>query len=130
MDRGENMQRIRSKDTTPELHVRKLLFSLGFRYRIHRKDLPGNPDIVFPARKRVIFVHGCFWHPHQPCRISHVPRSNQAYWLPKLEGNLARDRAALKALRELGWKTLVLRECQVKSVALEGRLRRFLSDGR
>ncbi len=112
MNRSENMSRIRSKDTKPELTVRRLLHALGYRYRLHRKDLPGKPDIVFPSRRKVIFIHGCFWHAHG-CRVSHRPKSNGAYWSPKLQGNVNRDEKALAQLRSLAWEAEVVWECEV-----------------
>jgi len=98
MDRSANMRAIRSKDMQPELKVRSLVHSLGFRFRLHRKDLPGKPDLVFPSRRKVIFVHGCFWHSHG-CGLSHIPKSNVAYWGPKLARNIARDHCNIAALR-------------------------------
>lgn len=111
--RSENMRRIKSRDTSPELAVRKLLYSLGYRYRLNRKDLPGKPDIVFAKRRKAIFVHGCFWHAHA-CRLSHSPRTNTAYWSPKLARNVERDSANQAALELLGWQTLILWECEIR----------------
>ena len=91
MDRSANMRAIRSKGMRPELAVRSLVHKLGYRFRLHRKDLPGKPDLVFPSRRKVIFVHGCFWHSHQGCKAAHIPKSNLDYWIPKLERNRARD---------------------------------------
>lgn len=126
MDRSGNMRAIRSKDMLPELAVRSLVHKLGYRFRLHRKDLPGKPDLVFPSRQKVIFVHGCYWHAHG-CKLAHVPRSNQAYWLPKLERNHARDAEHLKALRAGGWGCLVLWECQLREMRrVRNRLSRFL----
>jgi DNA mismatch endonuclease, patch repair protein len=107
------------------------VFSLGYRYRLHRKELPGNPDLVFVGRRKVIFVHGCFWHAHpdERCRISHVPHSRKDYWVPKLERNKMRDTKAQTELRELGWDVLVLWECQLKSMeSLKQQLTQFLGD--
>lgn len=98
MNRSENMRRIRSKDTAPEMAVRSLAHRLGYRYRLHRKDIPGKPDLVFPGRRKVIFIHGCFWHQHPGCREGRPPKSNTAYWLPKLERNMERDKDALARL--------------------------------
>ncbi|WP_259397709.1 very short patch repair endonuclease, partial [Burkholderia cepacia] len=111
MSRSDNMRRIRSKDTAPEMAVRRLTHGLGYRYRLHRKDIPGKPDLVFPARRKVIFIHGCFWHQHPGCREGRPPKSNAAYWLPKLERNQQRDKAALEKLAALGWNALVIWEC-------------------
>ena len=126
-ERSERMRRIRSKDTKPELVVRKLLFSLNFRYRLHQRTLPGIPDIVFPTRKKVIFVHGCFWHPHRGCKISHMPKSRLEYWASKLEGNRKRDKVNHERLKILGWSVLVVRECQLRAIdRLIKRLQGFL----
>lgn len=126
--RSERMGRIRAKDTKPELVVRSLLSSMGCRYRLHRRNLPGVPDIVFPAKKRAIFVHGCFWHQHKRCRYSHVPKSRKDFWVPKLIKNQKRDKENLCRLRSSGWKVLVVWECQTSGVrGLKERLGRFLS---
>lgn len=111
--RSENMRRITSKNTKPEIILRSLLHRRGYRFRIHRKDLPGNPDIVFPARRKAIFVHGCFWHQHPNCREGRIPGSRQEYWKPKLAKNVSRDAAALVKLTELGWHTTVVWECEL-----------------
>lgn len=109
------MSRIRSKDTKPELKVRSALHQMGFRYRLHRRDLPGCPDIVLPKYRTVIFVHGCFWHRHDSCRDGKIPEtSREEYWEEKLEGNVRRDKRNLAALRKSGWRTLVIWECDVK----------------
>ena len=112
LSRSENMRRIKSKNTGPEVAVRKLVYSLGYRYRLHHEKLPGKPDLVFAGRRKVIFVHGCFWHSHG-CRLSHNPRTNTAYWSPKLAQNAARDIRNQVTLEQLGWKTLTLWECQI-----------------
>lgn len=126
-ERSANMRRIRSRDTSPELRVRQLVHSMGFRYRLHVRNLPGCPDLVFPRLRKIIFVHGCFWHPHGRCRYSHIPKSNLEYWLPKLESNRLRDRRNLAALRRLGWKVLTVRECETDQMAkLSAKLRKFL----
>lgn len=126
MNRSEMMAAVRSKDTKPEMLVRRLLHKSGYRYRLHRPDLPGKPDLVLPSRKKVIFVHGCFWHQHD-CAFSHVPKSNLSYWAPKLLRNQARDREHIAALRAAGWKCLVLWECQLtKPDRLLRRLTKFL----
>ena len=126
MDRSENMRAIRSKDTTPEMAVRSLVHRLGYRFRLHRQDLPGKPDLVFPARRKVILVHGCFWHAHG-CKTGLVPKSNKDFWLPKLRGNKARDRKTLKALAQQGWDVLVIWQCELKdSHAVGLRVKRFL----
>jgi DNA mismatch endonuclease, patch repair protein len=128
MDRSENMRRIRSRDSRPELRVRKLLFGLGYRYRLSLKSLPGRPDIVFTARRKAIFVHGCFWHVHQGCRLSHQPTTNKAYWSTKLQRNVARDRAAVDQLAQMGWDVQVIWECQTRDLAmLKAKLQGFLN---
>jgi len=110
----------------PELNVRSFAHKLGYRFRLHRKDLPGKPDLVFPSRRKVIFVHGCFWHSHD-CKAAHVPKSNQDYWLPKLERNKTRDGRNIEALRAAGWKALVIWECEARDEGLvRRRLRTFL----
>jgi DNA mismatch endonuclease, patch repair protein len=126
MDRSENMRRIRSKGMLPELAVRSLVHRMGYRFRLHRKDLPGQPDLVFVARRKVIFVHGCFWHAHR-CKMSHNPKSNADYWEPKLKRNQARDKKNLTALTAMGWKSLVIWECKVKfQEKLEKKLAAFI----
>lgn len=127
MDRSENMRRIRSKDTAPEMTVRRAAFRLGYRYRLHRKDLPGRPDLVFPGRHKVVFVHGCFWHQHRACGEGRLPRSRREYWVPKLQRNVQRDAEETAALHAAGWETLVIWECETKdTAALALRLRQFL----
>jgi len=126
--RSEIMSRIRGKNTSPEMIVRKLVFSLGYRYRLHGRNLPGKPDLVFAGRKKVIFVHGCFWHMHN-CRKGTTPESNKDFWLPKLERNKARDTDNLNKLDEMGWKVLVIWQCQLKDIQeLEATVTSFLSD--
>ena len=126
MDRSENMRAIRSKDTLPEIAVRSLIHRLGYRFRLHRQDLPGKPDLVFPARRKVIFVHGCFWHSHA-CKPGLVPKSKRDFWLPKLRQNKARDGRNLKALTQLGWNALVIWQCELKdSSAIRKRVVQFL----
>lgn len=125
--RSENMRRIRSADTRPEMIVRRIVHGLGFRYRLHRRDLPGRPDLVFPRLKCVIFVHGCFWHLHPGCAEGRIPGTRTEYWGPKLRANFSRDCLNRKALEELGWEVLVVWECETKDRdGLTGALRRFL----
>jgi DNA mismatch endonuclease (patch repair protein) len=127
--RSANMARIRGKDTKPEMAVRRLTHSLGYRYRVHRKDLPGKPDLVFGPRRKVIFVHGCFWHQHTlaVCLDGRRPKSNTGYWSPKLDRNVARDAEHVAALDAAGWQVLVIWECETKDLALlEERLVMFL----
>ncbi|MFD0326766.1 very short patch repair endonuclease [Lysobacter gummosus] len=120
--RSQLMARIRSRDTVPERQVRSLLHRLGFRFRIHRKDLPGTPDIVLPGRRTVIFVHGCFWHGHS-CKRGRMPKSRAEYWGPKIETNRRRDALKRRQLRGLGWKVISVWECELKDM---DRLRRKL----
>ena len=108
------MRHIRSTDTTPELTVRRIVTRLGRRYRLHGKKLPGKPDLVFARDRKVIFVHGCFWHQHKNCIDGRLPKSNAAYWLPKLTRNRARDVENKRALSRLGWRYLVLWECEIE----------------
>ena len=127
--RSEIMSNIRAKGMKPEMAVRRITHAMGYRYRLHRKDLPGKPDLVFPGRRKVIFVHGCFWHQHgdPACKIARQPRSNLNYWLPKLERNAARDAEHQASLAELDWDTLVLWECEVKAGSeIADRIREFL----
>ena len=126
MDRSANMRAIRSKDMKPELTVRRLVHGHGYRYRLHRAGLPGKPDLVFVSRRKVIFVHGCFWHAHG-CKLSHVPQSNRDYWLPKLARNVARDGKNQAELAAQRWQSLVIWECELKQLAKVGqRVARFL----
>ena len=126
MNRSQMMAAVRSKNTRPEMLVRRLVHSMGYRYRLHRRDLPGKPDLAFVAKRSVIFVHGCFWHQHG-CVGSHLPRSNAQYWTPKLLRNQTRDAEHLKSLRKQGWRCLVLWECELcRTAALRKRIARFL----
>ncbi len=112
-ERSKLMGRIRGKDTKPELAVRRIAHRLGYRFRLHRKDLSGSPDLVFPGRCKVVFVHGCYWHRHQGCRLAYQPKSNVEFWNRKFAGNVARDRQVVVDLTDQGWKTLVIWECEV-----------------
>lgn len=128
-ERSTRRSLIRGKDTKPELTVRRLVHALGFRYRLHRRDLPGTPDLVFPGRKKIILVHGCFWHFHSDphCTIAHLPKSRLAFWKDKLEKNWERDQDTLTRLQDLGWTTLVIWECQLRDEEqLQHILQRFL----
>lgn len=116
-ERSERMSRIRGKDTGPELTLRKVLHRLGLRYRLHSGGLPGKPDLVFPRYKTVIFVHGCFWHRHPGCNIATMPKSNTSFWQEKFEKNLARDERVSAALADMGWRVLVVWECELASAA-------------
>ena len=125
--RSENMRRIRSKGMKPEMTVRRLVHAKGFRYRLHSSKLPGKPDLVLSRLKKIIEVRGCFWHRHQNCIDSHIPKSRRDYWLPKLRRNQQRDAENLKRLRTLGWSVLIVWECQVSDVQLLSvRLEKFL----
>jgi DNA mismatch endonuclease, patch repair protein len=126
--RSEIMSRVRARDTIPERVVRSVLHRMGFRFRLHRKDLPGSPDIVLVRLRKVIFVNGCFWHQHFRCAKATIPRARHEWWAQKLERNQERDQESYRALRSRDWKTLVVWECQIRNrVQLELRLRRFLS---
>lgn len=128
-DRSRQMSLVRSKNTMPELVVRKIVFSMGYRYRLHGADLPGKPDLVFRTRKKTIFVNGCFWHRHEGCKKATTPSSRLEYWLPKFMRTVERDSKHLNTLREMGWKTLVVWECELKDAdALAGRLKAFLDE--
>jgi DNA mismatch endonuclease, patch repair protein len=127
--RSANMRAVRSADTQPEMRVRLIAHRLGYRFRLHRRDLPGKPDLAFPGLRKVIFVHGCFWHQHQGCQRGSVPSSNIEFWYPKLAGNRARDLKQLAAVRKCGWRALVIWECQIKDEThLAARLGRFLGN--
>src|SRR5437016_13030065 len=110
--RSAVMKRVKSRDTRPEVIVRKALHASGYRYRLHLRELPGTPDIVFPRQKKIILVHGCFWHQHEGCPHAARPSSNISYWTTKLDRNIGRDSATLMALRDRGWEVLVVWECQ------------------
>lgn len=121
------MSRIRGKDTTPELVVRRMAHALGFRFRLHRRDLPGKPDLVFPRLRAIVFVHGCFWHNHR-CQRGRVPKSNQTYWTLKRQRNSQRDVRHVRALRKAGWRVLTIWECELKrGFLVRKRLQRFLT---
>ena len=117
--RSYNMSRIRSVDTKPEMTIRKMLFSHGFRYRLHRKDLPGKPDIVLPKYKTVIFVHGCFWHGHEGCRYFVVPKTRTEWWLNKINRNKQLDEINTAKLQAMGWKVIQIYGCQLKKAELK-----------
>lgn len=128
-ERSRVMRAVKAADTRPEMLVRKLLHGMGYRFRLHRKDLPGSPDLVFPGRRKVIFIHGCFWHGHECPRGARTPAANADYWRSKIGRNVARDAASLQALHELGWRPLVIWECQLKQrdrLELVARLKAFL----
>lgn len=125
--RSANMAKIRSRDTKPELAVRRLVYRMGYRYRLHAPRLPGRPDLVFSLRKRVIFVHGCYWHRHRRCRFAYLPKSNVEFWRKKFKSNTARDTWVNKELAQLGWEVLTVWECEVRDLeGLRTKLARFL----
>lgn len=127
--RSKRMSRVRGRDTKPEMLVRRLAHGMGYRYRLHRRDLPGSPDLVFPSRQKVIFVHGCFWHRHldPDCKLARLPKSKLDFWGPKLETNRERDERNLALLAELGWDVLIIWECQTKNrEELKARIGEFL----
>ena len=127
-ERSALMARISSKDTKPEMAVRRLLHALGYRYRLHRRDLPGAPDVAFPGRNKAIFVHGCFWHRHEGCRRTTTPATRKSYWEDKFQRNVLRDRKNLTDLRDMKWDCLVVWECETTDApALARRLVSFLS---
>jgi DNA mismatch endonuclease (patch repair protein) len=122
------MSRVHSKNTQPELAVRRVVHGMGYRYRLHSKNLAGSPDLVLPRHKKLIFVHGCFWHRHA-CTAATLPKSNRVYWELKQNRNAARDRKNAQALRRSGWKVLIIWECEIKNAErLQQRLQRFLTD--
>ena len=129
--RSSIMRAVRSRNTKPELRIRKLLHSLGYRFRLYVRDLPGSPDIVFRPRRRVIFVHGCFWHGHSDCKRAKLPASNSTFWAEKLARNMARDASAQAALQALGWSLHIVWECEISDVErLTKRLSEFLGPPR
>ncbi|MEQ8399702.1 MAG: DNA mismatch endonuclease Vsr [Roseitalea porphyridii] len=121
--RRQLMAKVRSKDSKPELAVRKAAHALGFRFRLHRRDLPGSPDIVFPRLRKVVFVHGCFWHRHDGCSRKTMPRTREEFWTKKFQANIARDRRNLQDLEALGWDCKVIWECEAQD---RGRLKAML----
>jgi DNA mismatch endonuclease (patch repair protein) len=126
-ERSACMARIRSKNTKPELRVRRLVYGLGYRYRLHCKGLPCKPDLIFPGRKKIIFVHGCFWHAHVGCKVANRPKSRRSFWDAKFRRNGERDRTNERSLREAGWEVLTIWECETKSdVTLVARIQAFL----
>ena len=116
--RSWNMSRIRSGNTKPEIVVRSLLHKLGYRFRLHRKDLPGKPDIVLPRYNSVVFVHGCFWHRHNGCKKATVPKTKNIFWREKFKGNIERDIKVQEELQSMGWKILIIWECETSDIGL------------
>lgn len=126
--RSHHMSLIRSCDTVPEMIVRRIVHGMGYRHRLHGRELPGKPDLVFRSRAKVIFVHGCFWHQHRRCADGRMPKSNRVYWVPKLERNAIRDTRVRRRLRRLRWKVLVVWECETADHdRLATRIQRFLN---
>ena len=115
--RSERMALIPGKDTRPEMRVRRLAHGMGYRYRLHRSELPGRPDMVFPGQRKVIFIHGCYWHRHDDpsCKLARLPKSRLDFWVPKLEANRVRDRRNMESLKGLGWGVLVVWECETRN---------------
>lgn len=127
LERSARMRLIKAKNTKPEMIVRKLIFGLGYRYRLHRIDLPGCPDLIFSSRRKVIFVHGCFWHRHAECALARLPKSKLDFWLPKLSRNAARDVKNIAALQRMGWEVTIIWECELRdTAALLDKIRGFL----
>jgi DNA mismatch endonuclease (patch repair protein) len=125
--RSRIMRAVKGQNTTPELVVRRLVFASGYRYRLHRKDLPGKPDLVFPRLRKIIFVHGCFWHAHTCARGARIPQNNRQYWVQKIQRNAIRDRKNRAALKKLGWEVHIIWECELKDVGkLQSGIGRFL----
>lgn len=121
------MSKIKSKDTKPEMLVRRFLFSHGFRFRLHRKDLPGNPDIVLPKFKTVIFINGCFWHGHRNCKFATIPETNRDFWLTKISGNIIRDNESVERLKQSGWRVIVIWQCELKSKVKDQTLEQLIT---
>jgi len=126
VDRSAIMRSVKSRDTKPEMAVRQFVHRLGYRFRLHRKDLPGTPDLVFPRLRKVVFVHGCFWHGHNCVRGDRMPKSNSDYWFAKISRNRERDNQNQALLRAYGWEVFVAWECQIKSLQAKTELKAFL----
>ncbi|NMH89775.1 DNA mismatch endonuclease Vsr [Flavivirga sp. Y03] len=126
--RSYNMSRIKGKNTKPEIVVRKFLFSNGIRYKLHDKTLPGKPDMVFPKYKKVIFVHGCFWHGHENCKYFVVPKTRTEWWLDKINGNKKKDAENVEALKKQGWDVKTIWECELKPKNKEKKLQSILKE--
>lgn len=123
------MSRVKGVNTKPEKAVRSIIHRMGFRFRLHRRDLPGKPDIVLPRHRKVVFVHGCFWHGHKACRRSSRPETNKEFWDEKLSRNIERDRRKIRELKKMGWDVLLIWQCELKKAGLvESKLARFLRD--
>ena len=126
--RSRNMSAIKSKNTKPEIKVRKVLHSMGYRFRLHSKNLPGSPDIVLPKYKTVIFVHGCFWHRHENCKYASTPKTRQEFWENKFKANVKRDLEIQEKIKNIGWKYVVIWECEARNIeSIEEKIKRFLN---
>jgi len=127
-ERSQRMSRIHDRNTMPEMAVRRLVHSMGYRYRLHRRDLPGRPDLAFISRRKALFVHGCFWHRHEGCALARLPKSRLDFWIPKLQRNKCRDAEKQAQLEQMGWRFLVIWECEIKHKAsLAMKIKSFLS---
>lgn len=125
--RSRNMSKIRNADTGPEMAVRRMIHSMGHRYCLHRRDLPGCPDLIFPSKRKIIFVHGCFWHRHPDCKYAYRPKSRTEFWMNKLESNRLRDERNLEELGKTGWECLVIWECEITDTeSLREKISAFL----
>ena len=126
--RSRNMSAIKSKNTKPEITLRKLLHSMGYRFRLHRKDLPGSPDIVLPKYKTVIFVHGCFWHRHENCKYATTPKTRKEFWESKFKANVKRDKEIQEKIKNIGWQSVVVWECEIKNEKIKDKLLEIKND--
>lgn len=129
--RSAIMRKIGPIDSTQEIYIRKIAYSMGYRFRLHRKELPGNPDVVFPKYKKVIFIHGCFWHGHKNCKRAPIPRSNRVFWKRKITNNFLRDEINYRKLSKLGWKHLTIWQCTIKKkneILLKKKIKSFLDN--
>ena len=126
--RQKCMSHIKSKNTKPEVLVRRFLFAYGFRFRLHRKDLPGKPDIVLPKYKTVIFINGCFWHGHSDCKYATIPETNRKFWLSKISGNIERDKSTYAKLDALGWRVVEIWQCQLKPKTKDQTLNNLITE--
>ena len=126
--RSRNMSAIKSKNTKPEITVRKLLHSMGYRFRLHKKDLPGSPDIVLPKYKTVIFVHGCFCHRHENCKYASIPKTRKEFWESKFKANVKRDKEIQEKIKNIGWQSVVVWECEIKNEKIKDKLLEIKND--
>jgi DNA mismatch endonuclease Vsr len=125
--RSEIMSKVRGKDTGPEMKVRRLVHGMGYRYRLHVGKLPGRPDLVFPGRRKIIFVHGCFWHGHRRCKLGRIPKSRVEFWTSKIAGNRSRDSKNIRKISSLGWRSMTVWECQLRDIEkLRAKIETFL----